>query len=84
MTVYLTPNQVNCHRNAQLFAELNRETGRDHVPGNVTRGLIAMLEGIWADYFLYPDEYEPGRASAVLSLFLDALYPGSFDFEKAR
>jgi hypothetical protein len=27
-----------------LFVELNRETDCDHVPGNVTRGLIAMLE----------------------------------------
>ena len=64
---------------AQLFASLNRERGRDHPPETVTRGLIAMLEGIWADFFLYPEEFDRDRALDMVSLYLQALYPGDFD-----
>ena len=62
-------------RYAQLFARLNRKSGRDHPPDTVTRGLIAMLEGIWADFFLYPEEFERAAALGMLTLYLDSLYP---------
>ena len=71
-------------RYEQLFTQLGRECDRNHSPETVTRGLIAMLEGIWADYFLYPEEFDRGRALDMLSLYLQALYPGPFDLEKAN
>jgi TetR/AcrR family transcriptional repressor of bet genes len=67
---------------AEQFAALNEACGVNHSPAIVTRSLIAMLEGIWADYFLYPQEYDRARAIEMLSLFVESLYPGSFDFEK--
>ena len=62
-----------------LFARLGSKGGLDYPPETVTRGLIAMLEGIWADYFLYPEEFDRGRALDMVSLYLQALYPGSLD-----
>ena len=63
----------------QLFESLNRECGRNHPPATVTRGLIALLEGLWTDFFLYPKAFDRADALAVVSLYLETLYPGRFD-----
>ena len=62
----------------KLFEHLNRESGRDHPVETLTRGLIAMLEGIWADYFLYPGEFNHNDAVTLPMLYLGTLYPGQF------
>lgn len=62
----------------KLFECLNRESGGDHPAETVTRGLIAMLEGIWADYFLYPEEFDHNNALTLPMLYLETLYPGNF------
>ena len=62
-----------------FFTQLGREDGLDYPPETVTRGLIAMLEGIWADFFLYPEEFDRNRALDMVALYLRALYPGSLD-----
>lgn len=67
---------------AKQFKRLNREHGRSHDPDIVTRALIAMLEGIWTEFFLYPKEFDRAHALAMLALYLEALYPVSFDLKK--
>ena len=62
----------------KLFEHLNRESGRDHPVETLTRGLIAMLEGILADYFLYPGEFNHNDAVTLPMLYLGTLYPGQF------
>lgn len=67
---------------AKLFAQLNRESGLQHPPETVTKGVIAMLEGIWADFFLDPRDFDRARAVEMLSLYLESLYPGGFELQK--
>ena len=62
-----------------LFTRLGRECDLDHPPETVTRGLIALLEGVWADYFLHPEEFDRARALDMISLYLQALYRGDFE-----
>ncbi len=65
----------------QQFEQLNRENGCDHNPMIVTRGLIAMLEGIWTEFFLYPKEFDRAGALSMITLYLEALYPVSFELK---
>ena len=60
------------------FEELNRESGLNHPPALAARGLIAMLEGMWSDFFLYPDTFDRQGAIDTVFLYLDTLYPGFF------
>jgi TetR/AcrR family transcriptional repressor of bet genes len=61
-----------------LLRELNRESGAKHDPVILARILAAMLEGLWTDYFLYPEEFDSEQAQQGVFLFLQAMYPGRF------
>ena len=37
-----------------------------------------MLDGIWNDYYLYPEEFERDRALKAVYMFLSAMYPICF------
>jgi len=65
----------------EIFTQLNLKHKRNHSPAVVTQGLIAMLEGVWADFFLYPEEYNRMQVLTMLSMFLEGLYPQRFNFE---
>ena len=70
-----------------LLRQLNEESGSTHDPQIVTKGLTAMLDGIWTDYYLYPDSFDRDINKACVFMFLDGLYPGRFalpDFIDAR
>ena len=61
-----------------LLRQLNKESGSTHDPQLVARGLTAMLDGIWTDYYLYPDNFDRDINRNCVFMFLDGLYPGRF------
>jgi len=61
-----------------LLRQLNKESGSTHDPQLVAKGLTAMLDGIWTDYYLYPDNFDRDINQACVFMFLDGLYPGRF------
>ncbi len=62
-----------------LINDINRECKMRHDPESVARLLATTMEGLWAEYYLYPDEFDRGQAIAILELLLESLYPGYFD-----
>ena len=60
----------------ELLTEVNRVTGSPHDPATSARLLAATMEGLWAEYYLYPEEFERSRALAVIDLLLASMYPG--------
>lgn len=61
-----------------LFRQLNIESRSDHDPEIAASGLTAMLDGIWTDYFLYPDNFDKNKGMESVFMFLAALYPDNF------
>ena len=61
-----------------LIRQLNEESRSDYDHEIAASGLTAMLDGIWADYFLYPDDFDQNKGIASVFMFLEALYPGNF------
>ena len=61
-----------------LLHQLNEDSGSVHDPQLVASGLTAMLDGIWTDYYLYPDSFDRDINKACVFMFLDGLYPGMF------
>ena len=41
-------------------------------------GLTTMLDGMWTDYFLYPQDFNREKALGSVFMFLDAMYAGQF------
>lgn len=72
-------DQQITERLVNLLQQLNRLSGQDHPEETVAYGLISMLEGIWTDYFLHPEDFDRASAVNILLVFLNALYPGYFD-----
>ena len=65
-------------KTVELCTLINQISGRDHDPQTLALALTTMLDGIWTDYFLYPDEFERERALKAVFLFLSAMYPECF------
>ena len=61
-----------------LLRQLNKDSGSTHDPQMVANGLTAMLDGIWTDYYLYPDNFDRDINRNCVFMFLDGLYPGRF------
>ncbi|MEH6551937.1 MAG: TetR family transcriptional regulator C-terminal domain-containing protein [Pseudomonadales bacterium] len=61
-----------------LFTQLNSDSGYDHNPVAVTRCILSMQDGLWTDYFLYPNDFSRKDAIACFHLYLSALYPEHF------
>lgn len=41
------------------------------ISGDLANGTIALLEGMWADYFLYPDRFNREKAISIVMRFID-------------
>jgi TetR/AcrR family transcriptional repressor of bet genes len=44
---------------------------------------MAMIEGLWVDYLLHPEDFDRVRAIRICFRFLAALYPQHFDLNGA-
>jgi TetR/AcrR family transcriptional regulator, transcriptional repressor of bet genes len=73
-----TRQQVLLSELTELFKRLNQKSGFSHPPAPISRGVLAMLEGMWTDYFLYPDNFDVSKAVHSMLFFLNGLYPGQF------
>lgn len=62
----------------EFFDQINQKSGQNHTAETLALALTTMLDGMWTDYFLYPDEFDRDRALQTVFLFLDAMYPGYF------
>lgn len=56
-------------------AELLGADARSPEVRDLTHGAIALLEGMWADYFLHSDAFDRGAARRVIFRFLAAVLP---------
>jgi AcrR family transcriptional regulator len=53
------------------------DTGTD--PQIAALSIIALLEGLWTDYYLHPDRFDRDTARAVVLHTARAFFPGSFN-----
>lgn len=65
-------------KTVELCTRINQIGGWEHDPQTLALALTTMLDGIWTDYFLYPEEFERERALKAVFLFLSAMYPVCF------
>lgn len=49
------------------------------VARDVTRGTLALLEGMWTDFLLHPDSFDRGSARRIVFRVLSSLFPRHFD-----
>ena len=68
----------------RMFRQLNEEGPYSHPAGLVSRGLIAMQEGMWTDFYLYPDQFDRSKALQTILTFLSSLYPNHFSVEMSE
>ncbi len=73
-----TREREQTQKTVALLRKLNRAGGRDHDPGALARVLAAMIEGMWTEFYLYPNEFDRKKSIEAVFLFLDAMYPGNF------
>jgi TetR/AcrR family transcriptional repressor of bet genes len=63
----------------QLCKQIIREEGYEGLhPASVARGLLAMGEGMWIDYMIYPKDFKRESAMKTFTTFLKALFPNHF------
>ena len=48
-----------------------------------TTGIIALVEGLWTDFLLHPDEFDRADAERVAFRFLSRIWPENFDIDGA-
>ncbi|UCH41675.1 MAG: TetR family transcriptional regulator C-terminal domain-containing protein [Gammaproteobacteria bacterium] len=63
----------------ELLSAINRATGKRHDPATLARLLAWTIEGLWAEYYLYPGDFDRDRAIASIDLLLDSVYPGYYE-----
>ena len=69
----------------ELLVQINRISGQTHDADTLAMALTTMLDGMWTDFFLYPDEFDRERAIKGVSMFLGAMYPDQFrDADRRR
>ena len=56
----------------------------DTLARDATHGLLALLEGMWMDYLLYPDSFNRDTAERIVVRFLTGLFPDHFDLDGAH
>jgi TetR/AcrR family transcriptional repressor of bet genes len=63
------------------FTQIAAETDRPNpatLARDATHGLLALLEGMWMDYLLYPDSFNRDTARRIIFRFLSGLFPDHF------
>ncbi len=47
-------------------------------------GTIALLEGMWTDYFLHSDQFNRNTAKRIILRFVSALFPHAFEPDQPK
>lgn len=64
---------------ALLIEELHNEGST--IANEVTLGMLALLEGMWADYMTHPNAFCRETAARIIVRFLNGIIPGSFNID---
>lgn len=67
----------------RAFMELATAQGIEdaaQVARDATHGTLALLEGMWTDFLLHPGAFDRAVAKRIVFRFLNALFPGRFQF----
>ncbi len=56
----------------------------DVLARDAAHGTIALLEGMWTDYFLHSDSFNRNSAKRIIFRFVSALFPGYFDLDNVK
>ena len=64
------------------FAELIGQAADTPEVIDVTNGTIALMEGMWADYFLHSDAFDRDAARRVVLHFIAGVLPASAGFRR--
>jgi len=70
-----------------LLSRIARDEGKpdpDTFANEATIGLVSLLEGIWADFMLHPDNFDRALVRRVTYRFVSGLLPHSFDLTGPR
>lgn len=51
---------------------------------DASHGTIALLEGMWTDFFLHSDRFNRATARRIVFRFMAALFPRAFDLQGSR
>lgn len=64
----------------EAYRELAREAGEedDVLARDAMHGTIALLEGMWTDFFLHSDAFNRDTARRIVFRFMAALFPKAF------
>ena len=76
-----TREQEQMQKMKSLFRQLNKESGNNHNPEIVANGLTAMLDGMWTDFYLFPDDFNCDTNMTSVFMFLNGLYRGRFSLQ---
>ena len=70
------------HAFGQIVDEADLPEGQE-VARDATLGVLALMEGMWADYLLHPDRFDRDEAARVVFRFLAGLFPAHFSSQGA-
>ncbi len=74
--------RAQLQKTISLFQQINEISAHEHDPETLAMGLTTMLDGMWTDYFLYPQEFDRNQALQSVFMFLGAMYPGYFSLPR--
>ncbi len=62
----------------------SRTENAETIARDAMHGTIALLEGMWTDYFLHTNEFNRDTAKRIIFRFIAGVYPDAFDIEGAK
>jgi TetR/AcrR family transcriptional repressor of bet genes len=66
-----------------LNQPVRRQEEKQDICSDATYGLLALLEGMWSDYFLHSDEFNRQSAKRIIFRQLSGLFPDHFQLTGA-
>ena len=68
----------------KICAELvKNESLSKAISRNIAHGIIAMLEGLWIDFYLHSDSFNRASAKKTLFIYLASIFPNQFNLKGA-
>ena len=58
--------------------QINKEGGYDTHPHVIVQGLVAMIEGMWMDFYIHPKNFDRKNAINTCLIFFSAIFPNHF------
>lgn len=62
---------------------VKNESLKNTISRNIAHGVIAMLEGMWIDFYLHSDSFNRDSAKKTLFIFLSSIFPDQFTLKGA-